>query len=165
MPRFGANTIVPCFLLGLLFWRLLRASPHLARVKSAPVTALAHPSPVRPLASALASQDAREGARDGRALPLMAMRPFPSDAPSDALLAHRPGPPILSCAPGCEANGGNCDRRSGRCDCPPLRAGEACERSAVPMCAEQWGLVLPVPPCQALMDEPSDWREFPPTCE
>jgi len=71
----------------------------------------------------------------------------------------------MPCADGCEANGGNCNQLLGRCDCPPMRAGEACERNAAPMCAEQWGLALPAPPCQALVDQSSDWRDFPATCE
>jgi hypothetical protein len=160
MARFGAKALT--VVLVLLIGRLLRASPRLARVAPTPA-ALADPSPVSLLASGLTSQgDARDGAA---LLKPMAIRPVPNGAPAEALSARRAGPLASFCAPECEANGGNCDRRSGRCDCPPMRAGDACDRSAVPMCAEQWGLVLPVPPCQALIDEPSDWREFPPTCE
>ena len=45
----------------------------------------------------------------------------------------------LDCAADCEAEG-NCNRELGRCDCPPLRTGAACERSAAPLCAQLWGL-------------------------
>ena len=46
-----------------------------------------------------------------------------------------------------------------------LRAGKACELNAVPLCAKQWGLELPIAPCQALALESEDWRDFPATCE
>eukprot|EP00964_Phaeocystis_antarctica_P014049 scaffold7733_cov30-Phaeocystis_antarctica.AAC.1 len=39
--------------------------------------------------------------------------------------------PGIDCAEGCEAEG-NCNRQLGRCDCAPLRAGAACDRSAAP---------------------------------
>ena len=54
---------------------------------------------------------------------------------------------LRACAKGCEERG-NCNRDLGRCDCPPLTAGAACEDTAVPSCREQWGLRLPMPPCQ-----------------
>jgi hypothetical protein len=46
-----------------------------------------------------------------------------------------------------------------------MRSGEACELNAVPSCGRQWGLDLPVPPCQALTTEMSDYLDFPPSCE
>ena len=61
------------------------------------------------------------------------------------------------CAPGCEARG-NCNHDLGRCDCPPLTSGPACEHSVAPLCEVQWGLRLPIPPCQALSSEHEDWR-------
>ncbi|KAL1503656.1 hypothetical protein AB1Y20_012129 [Prymnesium parvum] len=75
-----------------------------------------------------------------------------------------PPPPHRPCAKGCEANG-NCNRELGRCDCPPLMAGEACDEGLAPTCRVQWGLELPTPPCQAWSPEGEDWRDFPPTCE
>ena len=35
----------------------------------------------------------------------------------------------------------------------------------VPSCRKQWGLELPIPPCQALAPEMTEYLEFPPTCE
>eukprot|EP00967_Tisochrysis_lutea_P041529 scaffold49897_cov32-Tisochrysis_lutea.AAC.1 len=89
----------------------------------------------------------------------------PLDQRSHALATTQSAEQRTRCALGCEANGGNCNWQRGKCECPPLRAGEACERTAVPMCAEQWGLSLPLPPCQALVENSADWRDFPPTCE
>ena len=68
------------------------------------------------------------------------------------------------CPEGCEAHG-TCNHDTGVCDCPPLMSGPTCELSAVPSCQTQWGLRLPLPPCQALATELEDWRSFPPTCE
>ena len=52
------------------------------------------------------------------------------------------------CAPGC-TDRGNCNSELGRCDCPPLISGEACDQNAVSSCRVQWGLQLPFAPCQA----------------
>lgn len=98
-------------------------------------------------------------------LPVAASPPPP---PSDSV--HPPVEQLggsgaeKACAPGCELRG-VCNRELGRCDCPPLTAGAACEVSAVPLCRELWGFRLPAPPCQAWTTEEDDWRDFPPTCE
>lgn len=68
------------------------------------------------------------------------------------------------CAAGCEVHG-TCNRELGRCDCPALRSGKACELNAVPSCRRMWGMDLPTPPCQAFATEQWDYRDFPPTCE
>lgn len=71
---------------------------------------------------------------------------------------------LVPCAPGCETHG-VCNGELGRCDCPPLREGPACERSAVPSCREQWGLQLPYAPCQVWTKDQDYYTDFPPTCE
>ena len=55
--------------------------------------------------------------------------------PAAAVEGRQPG---IDCAAGCETEG-NCNRQLGRCDCPPLRAGAACDRSAVPRCVSHSG--------------------------
>ena len=99
------------------------------------------------------------------AIPLVSPPPPPPPAPVP-LLSPPPsiGPPQKACAPGCEVHG-TCNRELGRCDCPPLRSGPACELNIVPSCRSLWGLDLPIPPCQALSEERDAWRDFPPTCE
>ncbi len=73
-------------------------------------------------------------------------------------------PPGKPCAAGCEARG-TCNRELGRCDCPPLRGGEACEVRLLPSCTGLWGFELPIAPCHALEVEAYDFRAFPPSCE
>ena len=68
------------------------------------------------------------------------------------------------CAEGCHVHG-NCNRELGRCDCPPLRTGAACEKNAVPLCATQWGLELPYPACQVWTLNLHEYSDFPVTCE
>ena len=68
------------------------------------------------------------------------------------------------CPAGCETHG-TCNRELGRCDCPPMRSGPACEHNSMPACRKQWGLELPMPPCQAFAPEVWDYRDFPPSCE
>ena len=68
-------------------------------------------------------------------------------AASPASEGHATPSSPRACAKGCEERG-NCNRDLGRCDCPPLTAGPACADTAVPSCREQWGLRLPMPPCQ-----------------
>ena len=91
--------------------------------------------------------------------------PRPAASPPPPPPSPQPtGPPRKPCAAGCEVRG-VCNSELGRCDCPLLTEGEVCEKPAVPKCASQWGLELPIAPCQALALESEDWRDFPATCE
>ena len=91
--------------------------------------------------------------------------PAPTPAPQIAAPVPTPVPHIAApptrCAGGCTAHG-NCNAMLGRCDCPPMRSGRACEHGAVPECRAQWGLTLPTPPCQGLAEPIQD--DFPPSC-
>ena len=73
--------------------------------------------------------------------------PPPQVEPEAALAAAALHPPHRACVAGCHTRG-NCNEELGRCDCPPLSEGPACERGVVPKCREQWGMSLPFPPCQ-----------------
>lgn len=92
--------------------------------------------------------------------------PPPPPPPALSLTSPPPPPAVqqIACAPGCEVHG-TCNRELGRCDCPPLTAGEACEINLVPSCSRLWGLKLPAAPCQAFATEQTDYRDFPPSCE
>ena len=94
----------------------------------------------------------------------IASPPPPPPAALAIALNSPPPPPGTPCPPGCEVRG-VCNREYGRCECPPLMAGPACELSIAPSCSKMWGLELPIPPCQAFAEELTDYRDFPPTCE
>lgn len=100
--------------------------------------------------------------------------PLVVEATAAMALTASPPPPLLPkvsspppgkpCPAGCELRG-TCNRELGVCDCPPMTSGPACEDSAAPLCSRQWGLELPIPPCQALSTELGDFLDFPPACE
>ena len=70
---------------------------------------------------------------------------------------HRSGARRAARCAACRSSSG------GDCRCSPR--ARVCEKPAVPKCASQWGLELPIAPCQALALESEDWRDFPATCE
>ena len=99
--------------------------------------------------------------------PLVSPPPPPPPPASMSLVSLQPATtssPHKACAPGCEVHG-TCNHELGRCDCPAMRSGEACEYNMVPSCRRLWGMELYMPPCQAFAEEKFDYRDFPPTCE